>query len=342
MPPPLSDRHSRPLRDLRVSVTDRCNFRCTYCMPRDVYGRDFEFLDHSSVLTFEEILRSAGLLAALGVTKIRITGGEPLIRRNLEDLVAGLARIEGIEDLTLTTNGSLLARKAVGLKEAGLSRLSVSLDSLRDEVFREMNDVGFPVARVLDGIDAALDVGFRPIKVNMVVKRGVNEESVLPMARRFRGTGVILRFIEYMDVGSSNGWQLEDVVPAADLLARVSKEFPLEPVDPLYRGEVARRYRYLDGSGEIGLIASVTRPFCSTCTRLRLSSDGQLYTCLFGTTSRDLRALLRGGAKDEEITAFLTDLWQGREDRYSEERTEATARRAAAGEKKVEMPRVGG
>jgi cyclic pyranopterin phosphate synthase len=333
----LTDQLGRPLRDLRLSVTDRCNFRCTYCMPRDVYDRDFEFLDSGELLSFEEIARTVRVMAGLGVSKVRITGGEPLLRRELEKLVAMLSGIDGIEDLTLTSNGSLLARKAQALKEAGLTRVTVSLDSLDDEVFRQMNDVGFPVARVLAGIETAREVGFDPIKVNVVVKRGVNEESILEMARHFHGTGVILRFIEFMDVGCTNGWRLEDVVPAAEILARIGEEFPLTPVESRYEGEVARRYRYRDGGGEIGLIASVTGPFCSTCTRLRISSDGRLFTCLFGTESHDLRERLRRGDDDAAIEAFLSGIWKQREDRYSELRTSHTP----VG-RKVEMPRIGG
>jgi cyclic pyranopterin phosphate synthase len=337
MSAPLKDQLGRPLRDLRLSVTDRCNFRCTYCMPRDVFGREFEFLESGELLTFEEIARTVRIMAALGVGKVRITGGEPLLRRDIEKLVAMLAPIEGIRDLTLTTNGALLARKAKLLRDAGLSRVTVSLDSLDDAVFRAMNDVGFPVARVLTGIDAALEAGFGPIKVNVVVKRGVNEDGLADMARRFRGTAVVLRFIEYMDVGSTNGWRLEDVVPAREILARIDAEFPLEPAKARYEGEVARRYRYRDGAGEIGIIASVSRPFCAACTRLRISSDGRLFTCLFGTRSEDLRARLRRGDSDEEIAGFLSGIWERREDRYSELRSEATPSGP-----KVEMSRIGG
>jgi cyclic pyranopterin phosphate synthase len=332
----LSDTLGRPVRDLRVSVTDRCNFRCVYCMPKEVFGRDYPFLPRAELLTFEEIERLARAFAGIGVEKIRITGGEPLVRRDLETLVAMLARIDGL-DLTLTTNGALLAPKARALKDAGLRRITVSLDSLDDDVFRAMNDVDFPVARVLDGIDAALAAGLEPVKVNVVVKRGLNEDGVLPMARHFHGTSVVLRFIEYMDVGHTNGWRLDDVVPAAEIVAAIDAELPLEPVEPAYRGEVANRWRYRDGSGEIGVIASVTRPFCGDCTRARLSADGKLYTCLFAVKGHDLRALLRGGATDEELARAVADVWSARTDRYSELRSEATADLP-----KVEMSFIGG
>ena len=332
----LTDKLGRPVRDLRVSVTDRCNFRCVYCMPKEVFGRDYPFLPRAELLTFEEIERVARAFADVGVEKIRITGGEPLVRRDLETLVAMLAGIDGL-DLTLTTNGVLLARKAQALKDAGLRRITVSLDSLDDDVFRAMNDVDFPVARVLDGIDAALAVGLEPVKVNVVVKRGLNEDGILPMARHFRGTGVVLRFIEYMDVGHTNGWRLDDVVPAAEVVAAIDAELPLEPVEKDYRGEVADRWRYLDGSGEIGVISSVTQPFCGDCTRARLSADGQVYTCLFAVTGHDLRAPLRSGASDEELTTAIADIWRARTDRYSELRSAATVDLP-----KVEMSYIGG
>jgi cyclic pyranopterin phosphate synthase len=332
----LTDTLGRPLRDLRISVTDRCNFRCTYCMPKEVFGRGFEFLARSEILTFEEIARLARIFVAGGVRKLRITGGEPLVRKDLEQLIAMLAAIEGLEDLTVTTNGSLLKRKARALKEAGLKRITVSLDSLDNAVFKSMNDVDFPVERVLDGIAAAEAAGLSPVKVNMVVKRGVNDHTVLQMARYFRERGQLLRFIEYMDVGNANGWRLDDVVPAAEIVARVNAEMPLEPAGPNYRGEVARRYRYVDGSGEIGVIASVTQPFCGDCTRARLSADGRLYTCLFASRGHDLRALVRGKS-DEEIVAFLRSIWSRRADRYSELRSSATQ-----GLPKVEMSRIGG
>ena len=333
---PLRDLLGRPVRDLRISVTDRCNFRCVYCMPKEVYGHDFRFLERRELLTFEEIARVARVFASLGVEKIRLTGGEPLLRRDLERLVEMLAEIPGL-DLTLTTNGSLLTRKAQALAVAGLGRITVSLDSLDDDVFRSMNDVDFPVERVLAGIDAAAAAGLEPVKVNVVVKRGVNEEGVVDMARYFRGSGQILRFIEYMDVGSTNGWRLDDVVPAAEIVAAVDAEFPLEPVEPAYPGEVANRYRYQDGQGEIGVIASVTQPFCGNCTRVRLSAEGRLYTCLFATGGHDLRAPLRTGASDEDVAAEIGRIWNGRDDRYSELRSAATSDLP-----KVEMSYIGG
>jgi cyclic pyranopterin phosphate synthase len=333
---PLRDLLGRPVRDLRISVTDRCNFRCVYCMPKEVYGHDFRFLERRELLTFEEIARVARVFASLGVEKIRLTGGEPLLRRDLERLVEMLAEIPGL-DLTLTTNGSLLTRKAQALADAGLGRITVSLDSLNDDVFRSMNDVDFPVERVLAGIDAAAAAGLEPVKVNVVVKRGVNEEGVVDMARYFRGSGQILRFIEYMDVGSTNGWRLDDVVPAAEIVAAVDAEFPLEPVEPAYPGEVANRYRYQDGQGEIGVIASVTQPFCGNCTRVRLSAEGRIYTCLFATGGHDLRAPLRTGASDEDVAAEIGRIWNGRDDRYSELRSAATSDLP-----KVEMSYIGG
>jgi GTP 3',8-cyclase len=332
----LLDRLGRPIRDLRVSITDRCNFRCVYCMPKEVFGRDHQFLPRSELLTFEEIERLARLFGALGVEKIRITGGEPLVRRDVEGLVAMLARIPGL-DLTLTTNGALLGRKAQALKDAGLDRITVSLDSLDDTTFRAMNDVDFPVARVPAGIDAAVAAGLDPVKVNVVVKRGVNDDGVVGMARAFRGTGVVVRFIEYMDVGHTNGWRLDDVVPAAEVVAAIDAEYPLEPVEPAYRGEVASRWRYRDGSGEVGVISSVTQPFCGDCTRARLSADGQLYTCLFAVQGHDLRAVLRRGASDEELTDELRGIWSARDDRYSELRSAETS-----GLEKVEMSYIGG
>jgi cyclic pyranopterin phosphate synthase len=333
----ITDTFARPMRDLRISVTDRCNFRCTYCMPKSVFGRDFRFLPASQLLTFEEIARLARVFASRGVDKIRLTGGEPLLRRDLEKLVAMLADIPSIRDLTLTTNASLLAGKAAALRDAGLHRVTVSLDSLDDATFRAMNDVDFPVTRVLEGIDAATAAGFTPIKINMVVKRGVNDRDILTMARRFRGPDYIVRFIEFMDVGSTNGWRLEEVVPAAEIVRTIDQVMPLEPVEPNYTGEVAGRYRYRDGSGEIGVIASVTQPFCHDCTRARLASEGLLYTCLFATRGHDFRALLRNGASDEEIAAFLDSLWSARTDRYSEERGKHTETLP-----KVEMSHIGG
>ena len=332
----LTDRHGRPVRDLRISVTDRCNFRCVYCMPKKVFGPDYRFLEREQLLTFEEIARTARIFASVGVEKVRLTGGEPLLRREIETLIGMLADIPGLE-LTLTTNGSVLAEKAPGLRAAGLRRITVSLDSLDDDVFRTMNDVDFSVDRVLAGIDVAAQVGLAPIKINMVVKRGVSECSILPMARHFRGTGHILRFIEYMDVGQSNGWCLDDVVSAAEILSTIDAEMRLEPVEANYRGEVAGRWRYRDGSGEIGIIASVTRPFCGDCSRARLSADGRLFTCLFATAGHDLRALLRGGASDVELTNSVSDAWRARSDRYSEIRSANTVTLP-----KVEMSYLGG
>lgn len=334
---PVVDTRNRPLHDLRISITDRCNFRCTYCMPREIFGAGFVFLPSSQLLSFEEITRLARIFVGLGVEKIRLTGGEPLVRRDVEKLVAMLAPLDGLRDLTLTTNGSLLARKARALKEAGLQRITVSLDSLDNDVFKAMNDVGFPVERVLEGIEAAREAGLWPVKINMVVKRGVNDHSVVEMARHFHGTGYILRFIEYMDVGNTNGWRMDDVVPAAEIVRLIDAVLPLEPIEAGYRGEVARRYRYKDGGGEIGIIASVTQPFCGNCTRARLSSEGRLYTCLFAGLGQDLRALLRGGKSDAEITAVVQGIWHRRADRYSELRTQLTVDRP-----RVEMSHIGG
>jgi GTP 3',8-cyclase len=332
----LADTRGRTLRDLRISVTDRCNFRCVYCMPKDVYGHDYPFLPHADLLSFEEIARLARVFKAHGVEKIRLTGGEPLLRKHLERLIAMLADIGGL-DLTLTTNGAALAAKAVALKKSGLTRITVSLDALDDGVFRAMNDVDFPVAKVLEGIDAAAAAGLTPIKINMVVKRGVNEREILPMARHFKGSGHILRFIEYMDVGHTNGWRMDDVVPSAEVIQMIGREFPLAPVDANYAGEVAERWRYLDGSGEIGVISSVTQAFCSDCTRARLATDGKLYTCLFATTGYDLRALLRNGSSDAEIGNYVAAIWLQRADRYSEIRSENTVALP-----KIEMSYIGG
>jgi cyclic pyranopterin phosphate synthase len=330
------DTLGRPLHDLRVSVTDRCNFRCVYCMPKEVFGKDFQFLPRAEILTFEEIERLVRIFVTLGVRKVRLTGGEPLVRRDLHRLVAKLAQI-GDLDLTLTTNGSLLAQQARGLADAGLRRVTVSLDSLDDATFKRMNDADFPVAKVLAGIETARAAGLAPIKINMVTKRGVNESSIVPMARYFKGTGITLRFIEFMDVGSTNGWRLDDVVPAREIVSLIDREMPLEPVQAGYRGEVAARYRYKDGSGEIGVISSVTQPFCADCTRARLSADGSLYTCLFATQGHDLRALVRSGASDDEITQAIAAVWTERTDRYSDLRSEATA-----GLHKIEMSFIGG
>ena len=332
----ISDRLGRPLRDLRISVTDRCNFRCVYCMPKEKFGADHQFLERSALLSFEEITRLARAFKSHGVEKIRLTGGEPLVRRNVEQLVKLLADIPGL-DLTLTTNGSLLAKKAQALRDAGLKRITVSLDSMDDAVFKAMNDVDFPVAKVIEGIDAAAAAGFATVKVNMVVKRGLNEMSILPMARFFRERRHILRFIEYMDVGATNGWRLDDVVSAREIVDIISREMPLEPADPNYTGEVAERWRYKDGTGEIGVIASVTQAFCRDCSRARISTEGQLYTCLFATSGHDLRSLLRGGASDDELSAAISKVWTSRADRYSEIRGEQTMPL-----KKIEMSYIGG
>lgn len=334
---PVLDLLRRPLRDLRISVTDRCNFRCVYCMPKDVFGRGYDFLPEASVLSFKEITRLSCIFAALGAEKIRLTGGEPLLRRNLDRLVGNLAGIDGLREVTLTTNGSRLVEQARALRAAGLSRLTVSLDSLDDAVFRVMNDVDFPVHRVLHGIDAALDAGFAPIKINMVVKRGVNEDSVPAMARHFRRHPFILRFIEYMDVGATNGWRLDDVVPAEEILDRVRAESPLEALPPNYPGEVARRFRHAEGGGEIGVISSISKPFCQGCTRARLSADGRLYLCLFATEGLDLRQPMRAGATDQDLTEIIASAWRTRSDRYSEIRSIQTERLL-----KAEMSLLGG
>jgi cyclic pyranopterin phosphate synthase len=332
----VQDTFQRPLRDLRISVTDRCNFRCAYCMPKEVFGAGYKFLPREEMLSFEEITRLVKIFANMGIRKIRLTGGEPLLRREIEKLVVMLAEIPDLE-LALTTNGSLLARKAQTLKDAGLDRVTVSLDSLEDEVFKTMNDVQFPVTRVLDGIEAAEEAGFSPIKINMVVKRGVNDHNILQMAEHFYNTPHVVRFIEYMDVGNTNNWKLEEVVPAKEIIQIIHAEYPIEPIEPNYQGEVAKRWRYKNGSGEIGLIASVTQPFCGDCTRARLSARGQLYTCLFAAKGRDLRQLLRSGATDEQIMSTLTSVWGTRKDRYSESRTENTSEKP-----KVEMSYIGG
>ena len=332
----LTDALNRPLRDLRISVTDRCNFRCVYCMPKEVYGPGYPFLADEALLTFDEIERLVRAFVSLGVEKLRLTGGEPLVRQDLPLLVARLATLPGV-DLALTTNGSLLARQALALKQAGLVRVNVSLDAMDESVFQAMNGVGFPVSRVLEGIAAAQAAGLAPVKVNMVVKRGLNDGSILPMAAHFREQGCTLRFIEFMDVGHTNGWRLQDVVPAAEILRLINAQWPLEPVEPGYRGEVAGRWRYRDGRGEIGLVASVTGAFCRDCSRARISAEGRLYTCLFATRGHDLRGLLRGGASDADLAAAITDLWSQRSDRYSELRSERTS-----GLPKVEMSHIGG
>ena len=331
------DTRGRPLHDLRISVTDRCNFRCVYCMPRTVFGRDHAFLPRAELLTFEEIARLVGIFTRLGVEKVRLTGGEPLVRRELPTLVGMLAATPGVRDLTLTTNGVLLTEQAEALREAGLHRVTISLDADDDATFMRMNDAGVPVSRVLAGIESAEAAGLGPIKLNMVVKRGWNEHAILPMARRFHGTGRILRFIEYMDVGHSNGWRLDEVVTADEILETLAAEFPLEPMPPTHPGEVAERYRYADGSGEIGIIASVSRPFCGDCSRARLSADGQLYTCLFATGGHDLRGQLRDGASDANLETTLRRLWEARDDRYSEIRSAETVALP-----KVEMSYIGG
>jgi GTP 3',8-cyclase len=351
------DKLERPVRDLRVSVTDRCNLRCPYCMPRDVFGRDFQFMHRSELLSFEEITRVAGILSAQGVSKIRLTGGEPLLRLELERLVEMLAGIDGIDDIALTTNGTALAARASALARAGLHRVTVSLDALEERAFRSMSDTRVPLARVLAGIDAAEGAGLAPVKINMVVMRGVNEHCVLPMAAHFRGRPQILRFIEYMDVGESNGWRLEQVVTASEILAAIAERWPLEPLAATREGEVASRWAYRDGAGEIGVIHSVSQPFCRGCARARLSAEGRLYTCLFATRGHDLRALLRGGADDEEIASRLREIWTARADRYSELRSSreptpsidrgghgsaAKPRQRAQEARRIEMSYIGG
>ena len=348
----LVDTRGRPLRDLRISVTDRCNFRCNYCMPKEVFDKDYPYLPHSALLSFEEITRLASLFLAHGVRKIRLTGGEPLLRKNIEELIAQLAQLRTVDgkapDLTLTTNGSLLARKARSLKEAGLNRVTVSLDGLDDAVFRRMNDVDFPVADVLAGIEAAHAAGLSHIKVNMVVKRGTNDHEILPMARHFRGTGTTLRFIEYMDVGATNGWRMDEVLPSAELIERLRAELPLVPLEPSSPGETAERWGYADASGqhdpalgEVGVISSVTQAFCHDCNRARLSTEGKLYLCLFASQGYDLRSLLRGGASDADIAAAIAPIWQQRSDRYSELRSTLPADNPQ-GARRVEMSYIGG
>jgi cyclic pyranopterin phosphate synthase len=333
----VKDRLGRPLRDLRISVTDRCNFRCSYCMPVEVFGKEYAFLPRDEILTFEEIARFVGIAAARGVTKVRLTGGEPLVRRDIERLVAMVAAVGGVDDIAMTTNGAALATKAQALKDAGLNRITVSLDSLDDQVFEAMNGVGAPLARVLDGIDAAGAAGLAPIKLNAVVKRGLNDAGILDLARFGRERGFVVRFIEFMDVGTTNGWRLDDVVPAAEIVETIGAEYPLEPLAAHYPGEVARRYRYADGRGEIGVISSVTQPFCQGCTRARLTAEGRLYTCLFATAGHDVRALLRGAGGDLALEALLSRVWRDRTDRYSEERASLTEPR-----ERIEMSYVGG
>lgn len=331
------DTLGRSLRDFRISVTDRCNFRCTYCMPKEVFNSDYKFLPRSELLTFEELSRVAGVVARLGTRKVRLTGGEPLMRRNIDRLVSQIAAIDGFHDIAMTTNASLLGRHAVALKAAGLNRVTVSLDAIDNDVFQAMNDVGVDVRTVLDGIDAAAEAGLGPIKVNMVVKKGVNDQEVVEIAEHFRGTGHIVRFIEYMDVGVTNGWRMNDVLPARSILGLMEKRYKVEPVGPNYDGEVATRYRYVDGSGEFGIISSVTKPFCGGCTRLRLGADGRLFTCLFASKGTDIRGPMRDGATDLELEQLIKGLWQVRTDRYSEQRTGSNIPMP-----KVEMSYIGG
>lgn len=343
----LSDTLGRPLRDLRISVTDRCNFRCNYCMPSEIFDKDYAFLPQTSLLSFEEITRLATIFVAHGVEKIRLTGGEPLLRKNLEVLIGMLARLQTPQgkplDITLTTNGSLLARKAQALKDAGLRRVTVSLDALDDTIFRGMNDVDFPVADVLKGIEVAQKVGLAPLKINMVVKRGTNDSQILPLARHFRHTGAVLRFIEYMDVGATNGWRMDEVLPSAQVIDHLQTEFPLTAIDPNYAGETAERWRYLDGGGEIGVISSVTQAFCGECNRARLSTEGKLFLCLFAHQGHDLRALLRGNYADDQIAAAVGPIWQARSDRYSELRAALPPDASPPGSaKRVEMSYIGG
>lgn len=341
----LGDALGRPLRDLRISVTDRCNFRCSYCMPKSIFDKDYPYLPHSALLSFEEITRLARQFVAHGVQKIRLTGGEPLLRKNLEILIEQLAALRTTEgrplDITLTTNGSLLERKARDLKAAGLRRVTVSLDGLDDAVFRAMNDVDFPVADVLRGIEAAREAGLGPVKINMVVKRGTNEHEILPMARHFKGTGAVLRFIEYMDVGATNGWRMDEVMPSAEVVQRIHRELPLVQLDPSAPGETAERWGYADGSGEIGVISSVTQAFCRDCNRARLSTEGKLYLCLFATQGHDLKPLVRGGASDADLASAIAAIWQGRDDRYSELRASMPPDQSAGG-RRIEMSYIGG
>ena len=339
-----TDTLGRRLHDLRISVTDRCNFRCPYCMPAEVFGESYKFLPKGEILTFEEIARLTRIFAGLGVSKVRVTGGEPLLRTDLHLLIEMLANVDGVEDLTLTTNGYMLAPRAQQLKDAGLKRITVSLDTLDDEIFRQMNGRGFDPTRVLDGIQAAETAGLSPIKINSVVQKGVNEHTLVDLARHFKGTDHIVRFIEYMDVGNRNGWKWDQVVPAQEIVDLIDAEMPLEPVESNYPGEVANRYRYLDGQGEIGVIASVTQPFCAGCTRARISTDGQLFTCLFASRGISLRDPLRDGADDAQMTEIIAKVWSNRTDRYSEERTDLASDQNAGqnAPQKVEMYQIGG
>ena len=336
----LTDTFGRPMRDLRISVTDRCNFRCPYCMPSEIYGEAYEFLPRAEILTFEELTRLIGIFAELGIEKLRVTGGEPLLRNDLPQLLGMLSSIDGIDDLTLTTNGYLLSQFAQPLKDAGLSRITISLDSLDDEVFKAMNGRGFTKDRVLESIEVASDVGLSPIKINCVVQKDVNDHTIVDLARHFKGTGHIVRYIEYMDVGNRNGWQSEHVVPAEEIITRIDSEMPLEPAESNYQGEVATRYRYKDGSGEIGVIASVTKPFCGNCTRVRLSTDGKIFTCLFASDGFSLMEPMRAGASDDELRDTITGIWTARSDRYSEERAAYPSEPGAP--RKIEMYQIGG
>ena len=336
----LTDKFGRPMRDLRISVTDRCNFRCPYCMPAEIFGEAYEFLPRADILTFEELTRLVGIFAELGIEKLRVTGGEPLLRNDLPQLVGMLTGIPGINDLTLTTNGYLLSQFAQQLKDAGLDRITISLDSLDEEVFKAMNGRGFSTERVLGGIQTASEVGLSPIKINCVVQKGVNDHTIVDLARHFQGTGHIVRYIEYMDVGNRNGWRSEHVVPADEIIARIDAEMPLEPVASNYQGEVAARYRYKDGSGEIGVIASVTKPFCGDCTRVRLSTDGKIFTCLFAGEGTSLKDPMRAGATDDDLRELITSIWTVRSDRYSEER--ATSPNGEGSPRKIEMYQIGG
>ena len=336
----LIDKFKRPLQDIRISVTDRCNFRCPYCMPSEIFGERYQFLPKEEILSFEEITRLTKILVGFGVNKIRITGGEPLLRTDLHKLIKQISELDDSLDITLTTNGFLLKDSAKLLKDSGLKRITVSLDSLQDDVFRKMNGRNFGINRVLEGIDAATEAKLSPIKINAVVQKGVNDHTLIDLAKHFKGTGHIVRFIEYMDVGNKNGWELDEVVPANDILAIIDKELPLEPINPNYRGEVARRYRYKDGQGEIGIIASVSQPFCGDCSRARLSTDGSLYTCLFASRGLDLRDTMRSGGTDTQLEEMIKNIWQARTDKYSEERSDSVITNSSA--PKIEMYQIGG
>ena len=342
----LIDTQHRQLLDLRISVTDRCNFRCVYCMPKEIFGKEFNFMEHDEMLTFEEITRLARIATAHGVEKIRLTGGEPLLRRGLEELVGMLATVKkpdgGDIDIAMTTNGSALSSKAQALKDAGLKRVTVSLDSLNDSTFKDMNDVDFPVAKVLHGIETAHQVGLGPIKINMVVKRGKNDNEIVAFARHFKGSPYIVRFIEFMDVGNINGWKMDEVVPSSEIVSRINAELPLEEIEPNYSGETSVRWRYRDGAGEIGVITSVTQAFCNTCTRVRISTDGKLFTCLFATDGHDLRALMHNGCSDEELSMAMGNIWRERTDRYSQLRSAKSKELLASGKSKIEMSYIGG